>query len=91
MLTCHFTYLQTTFYQNTTEVTGIAGISEVVGSSGVTVTPGNLGVSGTSEVTEMPGVTVTSTGAIAEWRRVCQEQDEEYEQSLHLDQEKVVV
>lgn len=30
-------------------------------------------------MTERPGVTVTSTEAIAEWRRIRQEQDEEYE------------
>ena len=82
MLTSHFTYLQTSFCQNTTEVTSVAGISEVAGPSGVTGTP---------EVTETPGVTVSSTEAIAEWRHVCQEQDEEYEKSLQLDQEKVEV
>lgn len=53
--------------------------SRNIWSCGVTVTSENLGVSGVYEVTERPGVTVTSTEAIAEWRRIRQEQDEEYE------------
>ena len=63
-------YLHLHFCQDTTEITEVAGVSEVA---------------------ETLGITVNSSEAIAEWRRVCQEQDEEYEKSLQLDQEKVVV
>ena len=66
---------------------------EVVGSPGVIEAPMNIKateVLGAPELIETPGVTVTSSETIANWRHVRQEQDEEYEESLQLDQEKVL-
>ena len=66
---------------------------EVVGSPGVIEAPMNIKateVLGAPELIETPGVTVTSSETIANWRHVRQEQDEEYEESLQPDQEKVL-
>ena len=93
MLTFHFTYLQSIFCQNTAEPTGVVGMPEVVGSPGVIEAAMNIKateVLGAPELIETPGVTVTSSETIANWRHVRQEQDEEYEESLQLDQEKVL-
>ena len=83
----------TSFYQKDTVVTGVEGISELIGSPGAIETPRNLEafeVSRAPELIETSRVTVANPQAIAEWRSVHQEEDEEYEKSLQLHQKKVI-
>ena len=82
----------TSFYQKDTIVSGVEGISELIGSPRAIEAPRNLEafkVSRAPELIETSRVTVASPQAIAEWRQVHQEQDEEYEKSLQLHQKKV--